>query len=489
MSERPLPWRDHAALAALARDWDRRFAGRTVDRVGGGPGWLRLSLMPDDAREDRGPPAQLFLTARPGAVLCWDDGRSPPPAVLDALDRIPQKRLTAAPYLLGAALARVAVPEDDRILALAFRRPDGSAVHLLHQHFGPRGNLVLLTDAGERLWSAHGSPHPALLDPPRRLATPPADPGDVAAVARAEAPVRLAARLAADLRQRLDADLRRTGESADRLIANLSRDLDAADDGELWRRRGETLAIHLHALRRGAEEVTLPDAAGEPLTIPLDPRLPPHAAVEACFKKARKAARGRDTIAARLAAARGRRAAVDAAAAELAAVDRADADGLAALLAWRDAHADLLPVRNRRGDRVPATAAAVPFRRYLLDGRWEVWVGRNDRENDELTHRASHPRDLWFHAQGIAGSHVILRTGGRPETVPKAVIARAAALAAWFSKARTSGLVPVLTTERRYVRKPRKAPPGQAATLRHDSLMVAPAPPPDPAPCSDLNDC
>jgi len=475
-----LPWRDHEALVALARDWELRFRGLRIDRVGGGPAWLRLSLTDDDAREGSGPPAQLFLTARPGAALCWDDVTAPPSAVLDALDRVPQKRLTAAPILLDAVLERVGVPAADRILALGFRRPDGTPVHLLHQHFGPRGNLVLLSDAGERLWSAHGSPHPAVLDAPRDLAPPPLDPGDVAALGRAEAPPLLAARLTADLHQRLENDLRRAADTAARLVVNLARDLDAAEDGDLWRRRGETLAIHLHVLRRGAADVELVDAAGEPLRIPLDPRLPPHANMEACFKKARKAERGRATIAARLEEARVRRDAVGRAQIELQAVTGADAEALAALLAWRDAHADLLPARDRKGDRVPAPGPAQPFRRYLLDGRWEVWVGRSDKENDELTHRASHPADLWFHAQGIPGSHVILRTGGRPEDVPKAVLARAASIAAWFSKARTSGLAPVLYTPRRYVRKPRKAPPGLAATLRHQSLMVEPQAPPPP---------
>lgn len=484
MDERPLPWRDHAALAALARDWDRRFAGRTVDRMGGGPGWLRLTLPPaqgrDDAREDPGPPAHLYLTARPGAVLCWDDDHALPAVVLDALERVPQKRLTAAPALLGAVLTRVGAAADDRILALAFRRPDGSPLHLLHQHFGPRGNLVLLTDAGERLWSAHGAPHPAVLDPPRAFAPPTSPSVDAAGVARREAPRRLTERLAADLRQTLETDLRRADAAAERLTGNLSRDLAGADDGALWRRRGETLAIHLHALTKGAGSVELPDADGRLLAIPLDPRLPPHANMEACFKKARKAERGRDTIARRLDEAELARASLAAAAAELAAVAHADAEGLAALLAWRDRHADLLPVRGARGERVPAPPAAEPFRRFRLDDRWDVWVGRSNQENDELTHRASHPADWWFHAQGVPGSHVILRTGGRPETVPRAVLARAAAIAAWYSKARTSGLVPVLYTQRRYVRKPRKAPPGQAATLRHESMMVEPGlPTPD----------
>ena len=77
-------------------------------------------------------------------------------------------------------------------------------------------------------------------------------------------------------------------------------------------------------------------------------------------------------------------------------------------------------------------------------------------------------------AQGVPGSHVILRTAGRPEQVPRTILEKAAALAALHSKARHSGLVPVIHTERRYVRKPRKAAAGTAVTLRDKSVFVEP---------------
>ncbi len=69
---------------------------------------------------------------------------------------------------------------------------------------------------------------------------------------------------------------------------------------------------------------------------------------------------------------------------------------------------------------------------------------------------------------------MILRTGGHPERVPRAVLEKAAALAALNSKARHSQIVPVIYTEKRYVRKPRKAPVGTAVCLRDQSLFVEP---------------
>jgi len=486
MNDQSQLWRDHAALVALARDWDRRFAGRRVDRVGGGPGWLRLTLI--DAREDSGPPAHCFLTALGGATLIWDADRSPPPVVLDALERIPPQRLTAAPLLRGTVLTRVGVPSDDRIVALTFRRSDGTSLHLLHQLFGPRGNLVLLDDDQVRLWSAHRSPHPAVMSAPRQFATPPAKIDDVADGFRTQAVDHLIAHLIETSRARKSGDLRRAHDTASRLEVNLARDLAGAENGDHWRHCGETLAIHLHTLGPGSGSVTLDDAAGSPLTIALDPRLPPHANMEICFKKARKAERGRDTIAERLDDVRLRLAVLDDAVGELAGIDGSDPDVLQRLLDWRDRYSDLLPRRGAKGERLALREVTEPFRRFRLDNRWDVWVGRSAKENDELTHRASHPQDLWFHAQGVTGSHVVLRTEGRPDLVPKKAKEQAAAIAAWYSRSRTSGLVPVLMTERRYVRRPRKSPPGTAATLRHESVMVEPRLPveqPDDPPGSD----
>ena len=107
---------------------------------------------------------------------------------------------------------------------------------------------------------------------------------------------------------------------------------------------------------------------------------------------------------------------------------------LASLLAWSERNADLLGLGEtgaRPAERRPA-APETPrrFRRYLIEGRWTVRVGRSNAENDELTHRSSAPGDLWFHAQGVTGSHVILSTGGRPEQAPPRIVAKAAALAA-----------------------------------------------------------
>lgn len=107
-------------------------------------------------------------------------------------------------------------------------------------------------------------------------------------------------------------------------------------------------------------------------------------------------------------------------------------------------------------------------------GGFEVLVGKGARENDELTLRVAAPDDLWLHAAGYAGSHVVIR---RPEgaEIPREVVERAAALAAWHSKARNArGKVEVHVCRAGDVRKRRGAPAGEVVLTRWDSVKVYP---------------
>jgi predicted ribosome quality control (RQC) complex YloA/Tae2 family protein len=109
-----------------------------------------------------------------------------------------------------------------------------------------------------------------------------------------------------------------------------------------------------------------------------------------------------------------------------------------------------------------------------VDG-YEVLVGRSARDNDELTFRVARPRDLWLHAAGHAGSHVVIRVRDAGEDVPRAVIERAAAYAAWHSKARNArGKVEVHVCRAADVRKPRGVPAGTVELRRYDAVRVYP---------------
>ena len=106
---------------------------------------------------------------------------------------------------------------------------------------------------------------------------------------------------------------------------------------------------------------------------------------------------------------------------------------------------------------------------------FEVLVGKGARDNDELTFRVAEPNDLWLHAAGYAGSHVVIRNPDRLATLPKSVVERAAALAAFHSKAREArGKVEVHVCRAGDVRKPRGVPPGTVELKRWDRVKVYP---------------
>jgi predicted ribosome quality control (RQC) complex YloA/Tae2 family protein len=116
-----------------------------------------------------------------------------------------------------------------------------------------------------------------------------------------------------------------------------------------------------------------------------------------------------------------------------------------------------------------------PFRRFVVPGGFEVWVGRNSANNDELTVRHAHPSDLWFHARGVGGSHVVLKTKSAAGVPGKDAIRAAAAIAAYYSKYRNASNVPVAYTEKKYVIKPRGVPAGTVTMQREKVIMVRPA--------------
>ena len=117
---------------------------------------------------------------------------------------------------------------------------------------------------------------------------------------------------------------------------------------------------------------------------------------------------------------------------------------------------------------------AFSFNRLLLAKKWEIFIGKNAANNDLLTFRFARKFDLWFHAQGVPGSHVIIRLPDRTQHPPRTVIEQTAAIAAYHSEARHSTRVPVNYTEVRYVRKPRKSAPGMAIISNEKSIFVKP---------------
>jgi predicted ribosome quality control (RQC) complex YloA/Tae2 family protein len=111
---------------------------------------------------------------------------------------------------------------------------------------------------------------------------------------------------------------------------------------------------------------------------------------------------------------------------------------------------------------------------YELPGGWTVLAGKSGTDNDLLSFKVARPDDLWFHVRGMSGSHVILRVKQGEAPDPK-TLKKAAAIAAYHSKARSGGVVPVSCTRARYVTKPKHTKPGTVNIRKETILKVRPA--------------
>ncbi len=251
--------------------------------------------------------------------------------------------------------------------------------------------------------------------------------------------------------------------STERMLEQLSEG-SRADRYEQW---GHLLMATPQSVPPQAKQAILPDLFGGEgnITIPLDPRLDAIGNAERFYAKARQTRQARAHAEDRLLETERR-------------AEEADA-----LLAQVEALTQYRDVERFRKENVGVLARylgqraeteRLPFRRYPLGQGYEVWVGRNAKQNDQLTFKHAQKYDLWLHARGVPGSHAVLRLPNRQAQPPKPLLERAAAIAAYHSKARGSQLVPVAVTPRKYVRKPRGGAPGAVLLEREEVLLVEP---------------
>jgi predicted ribosome quality control (RQC) complex YloA/Tae2 family protein len=269
--------------------------------------------------------------------------------------------------------------------------------------------------------------------------------------------------------------IRRRIASSRKLLENLHGDLEKASGHERVRREAETLAAFQSNIPPGVDSIDLPDVydPDSTLVIELDPSLPVSAQIEKRFRRATKLEKSEVHARRRIELVESEMLELESALSSL-----EEADSISEVLERVEAAEKRFDIPARASDKGPRkppdAGASASHRRFDVGEGWFVLVGRNNRDNDELTFHTAAPTDLWFHAQSVPGSHVVLKSSaaGAP---PSRIVDKAAAIAAHFSRARHSALVPVIYTQRKYVRKFRGARPGQVRCEREKMLMVAPA--------------
>ena len=273
--------------------------------------------------------------------------------------------------------------------------------------------------------------------------------------------------------------VRRHGTSARKVILNniercqkkLELYADALNAGESIEKNrlfGELLTANLHRLAPGADFAGVLDYYSDPpaqIRIPMDPDYAGENA-QRYYRKYRKLKAARDMASMQ----RGQ---------TLAELDYLEGqlENLANCTAENELEELIEELRSegyvkkdrgeRRKRKLPPSR---PMRFTSSDGA-EILVGKNNAQNDALTFKTALPNEIWLHAKNIPGSHVVIRGGGEPR---EATLREAAALAAYYSRARGSQNVPVDYTPRKYVKKPGGAKPGMVIYTTNRTVYATP---------------
>ena len=266
------------------------------------------------------------------------------------------------------------------------------------------------------------------------------------------------------IRRRLSQALK----NARRRLAVMQAEFDEAARAEEYKRKGHALWANIGRLSGRSAQVELADLfdseGGSTLQIDLDVNRSLVENAASYLKAAQKYERRQQVLPQRLAELKRQ---CDQYEHWISTVDAGTWEVDAALKNW-------LESKVIRTDKTASKQPQAHPRRYRTSTGWSVWAGRNNKENDVLTHKISAQNDLWFHAQGYSGSHVVLRSEGRKEAPSKQTIEEAASLAAYWSKGKTAKKVSVAYTMVKHVTKPRGGAPGQALLRREKTIVVEP---------------
>jgi predicted ribosome quality control (RQC) complex YloA/Tae2 family protein len=252
--------------------------------------------------------------------------------------------------------------------------------------------------------------------------------------------------------------------------------LQQSDQADEYRQKADLLMAHLQNWEPGMKEIILADfETNLPVAIALQPDKNAVQNAQSLYKQHQKLKRARAAVEPLLLEVQTEIEYLEQVEAAIAQIDTYQtAEDLRALEEIREEligqkYLEDPEYRSRSANEAPSTN----FHRYLTPGGFEVLIGRNNRQNDQLTFRVAGDYDLWFHAQEIPGSHLLLRL--EPGAVAEeADLQFVANLAAYYSRARQSEQVPVVYTQLKHVYKPKGAKPGIAIYKQETILWGKP---------------
>ena len=398
-------------------------------------------------------------------------------------------------HVTGSTIAGVALVNQDRVFEVIFRAQD-MTMRLIFELFGPAAHL-LLTDETFTIRSIYrprpltGNEKRVLLPgmvyspptrpektkdghQPRSLSTGRSSQKQKSALSANREAERHYARLLdqkrrTDIRAQLTSVIKKALVKAERRIAALDRDRATAEKASSYRQSGELILANLKSIQQGMGSIELTGYDGQAVTIVLNPRNAPTVNAEKYFKKYKKAKAGIEIIMRRLgdsrdeaALLRGMRSSLEA------------GEETVSLEAIRDQLTAKGYIKKSERARAKGTSRAShpAYRTYVASG-WEILIGKSAASNDYITMKIAQPDDLWLHAESMPGSHVVVRNPEHRD-IPREILAKAASLAAYYSKGRGSGKVAIAYTRARFVKKPKGAKPGTVTLAERKTVMAVP---------------
>ncbi|NJD23715.1 MAG: DUF814 domain-containing protein [Melioribacter sp.] len=268
-----------------------------------------------------------------------------------------------------------------------------------------------------------------------------------------------------NVRKEIEKFLTKTIEALTGKLNNLKGRVDAGTKEKIYHQYGDLLLANIQLLRKGMKEIELEDySSGEIHKIKLDEKLSPNQNVDRYYDKSRaekiEFQRSSELL-------------------ELNAKEYERLIKIRDKFERTEVQEELLQIKKelKMKTQSPQTddkKDKSSYRHFLIDGKYNIYVGKDSKNNDMLTTKFAKQNDFWFHARSVSGSHVVLRVENTKETVPKNILHKTASVAAFYSKAKTSKLVPVTYTLKKYVVKNARHEPGQVTVTKEKVLLVKP---------------
>ncbi len=251
-------------------------------------------------------------------------------------------------------------------------------------------------------------------------------------------------------------------------IKKLEKTLDYSENAKEFQLYGELLTANLYMLKKGdkeAEVINYYDEESKTVTIPLNPNKTPSENAQMYFTKYHKAKNSVEVVKEQIRLAEEEITYFDQLIQQLSSASTKDIHEIREELV----EGKYLRPKQQRGQKKQKQHVPV-LEQYESSRGLTILVGKNNKQNEYLTTKAAARDDLWFHTKDIPGSHVVIKSSDPDEQS----ILEAAAIAAYFSKAKDSGSVPVDYTKIRHVKKPNGAKPGFVTYDSQHTVFVTP---------------